>query len=545
MIGLAAGPDDLEVAAEFFELFKTPWEPAVPGRKYSAVLSTGEGIESLDAELFLVYSSTEQTVDREAGISVGPSSGTVDVELGTFTFPIYGRVTRLAATPGQSRLKIRGEAVDCRLRVGDRTIHRVGYDLFGEARYLLTEGQPARYALTPTLELHIELLRRLLTESKSSFVEVLPRPAGYEFICCLTHDVDFYGIRRHKFDRTLAGFVFRASVGSIADLARGRRSLSEAGRNWQALCSLPFVFLGWMPDFWRPFQDYAAIENERQSTFFLIPFAGRSGVAPDGTVNAWRAAPYGVSEIREEVQEAAGRGSELALHGIDAWRDSEAGRGEREALSSVTGRSTDGIRMHWLYFTADSPSRLDAAGFKYDSTWGYNDAVGYRAGTSQVFRLTGSETMMELPLSIMDSALFSSGRMGLDRHEASGLCKGIVDGARRFGGTVVINWHERSLAPERLWGHFYGELLKEIRQGNRAWFATAGEAVEWFRWRRTVQFLEKESADGVRVQVSTPDSNQPGAVIRVHRPGAGAARVDEIAFNGTEPIEVEVPTGAA
>ena len=29
---------------------------------------------------------------------------------------------------------------------------------------------------------------------------------------------------------------------------------------------------------------------------------------------------------------------------------------------------------------------LDEAGFEYDSTVGYNDAVGYRAGTSQVFR---------------------------------------------------------------------------------------------------------------------------------------------------------------
>ena len=61
--------------------------------------------------------------------------------------------------------------------------------------------------MTPTLELHIALLRHLLLQSGVSFVEIPPRPGDYDFICCLTHDVDFFGIRRHKWDRTLAGFV--------------------------------------------------------------------------------------------------------------------------------------------------------------------------------------------------------------------------------------------------------------------------------------------------------------------------------------------------
>ena len=40
MIGVLARPTDLESAHEFFELFKTPWEPAVAGQKYRVVLST-------------------------------------------------------------------------------------------------------------------------------------------------------------------------------------------------------------------------------------------------------------------------------------------------------------------------------------------------------------------------------------------------------------------------------------------------------------------------------------------------------------------------
>lgn len=55
-------------------------------------------------------------------------------------------------------------------------------------------------------------------------------------------------------------------------------------------------------------------------------------------------------------------------------------------------------------------------------------------------------------MSIMDSALFSSGRMGLAPANALQLARQIVEVSRRFGGTLVINWHEQSLAPEHLLG---------------------------------------------------------------------------------------------
>ena len=540
MIGLVVSPTDLEVAEEFFELFKTPWERAVPGRKYRIVLSTDGCIGNLDGEVFLVYSSGEQATDREAVIAVEHVNGPVEIEWGESTFPIYGRVALFEIDTRDGAPKARGKSLEHQHHMGTRVVRRIGYDLFDEIRYLLTEGQPTCHALTPTLELHIALLRHFLIQSKVPFVEIPPRPVGHDFICCLTHDVDFFGIRRHKFDRTLVGFMIRASVGSLADLARGRRSFVEAARNWVALCSLPLVFVEWVPDIWRPFEDYARAENGLRSTFFLIPFKGRSGLAPDGALNATRAAPYGIHDIREEVKQAADRGSELAVHGIDAWRDADAGRAEMRELNSLTGKKTAGVRMHWLYFDADSPRQLEVAGFDYDSTWGYNEVVGYRAGTSQVFRLVGSKMLMELPLSIMDSALFSSGRMGLAREEALQLCRQIVANARCFGGTLVINWHGRSLAPERLWDRCYKELLDEIREGDQAWFATAGEAVDWFRWRRSIKFCQRAPSDLTNVQVWAPRSANPGAVIRVYRPGVLEADVEEAAFDGTIPVEVDV-----
>ena len=540
MIGLVASPADLDVAGELFELFKTPWEPAMPGRKYQIVLSAGGGVEGIDGAVFLIYGSGEQEIDRQVGVVMNHASGPVDVEWEKSIFPIYGQAALFEGDVSSCALKTKGKALDCQHKIEGRAVWRIGYDLFDEIRYLLTKGQPAAYALTPTLECHIALLRYLLVESKTSFVEIPPHPAGHEFICCLTHDVDFFGIRRHWFDRTMAGFLYRASVGSVLDLIRGRRSLVEVLRNWIAFCSLPFVFAGLAPDFWRPFEDYAKVEEGRRSTFFLIPFKGRPGLAPDGTPNSWRASPYGIGEIHEEMKQASGRGSELAVHGIDAWRDADAGREEMRQLNSLTGKKTAGIRMHWLYFSADSPRTVELAGFDYDSTWGYNDAVGYRAGTSQPFRPMVCETLMELPMSIMDSALFSSGRMNLGPQKASQLCSRIVANARRFGGTVVINWHERSLAPERLWGLFYRELVGEIGKGDQAWFAKAGEAVEWFRWRRSIRFHEKSSSDVAIVQVSAPRLSNPGAAIRIHRPGLVGPEAEDLAYDGANAVEIKV-----
>lgn len=540
MIGLVASRVDMDVAGEFFELFKTPWERAVPGKKYRVILTTDGLIEDLNGEVFLVYGSGEQEVDREAGVVGNRVNGPLDIEWGESTFPLYGRAALFDGDTRDRILKARGKCLDSRYCTRGRVVRRIGYDLFDEIRYLLTEGQPAAQALAPTLELHIALLRHLLLESSIPFLEIPPHPEGHDFICCLTHDVDFFGIRRHKFDRTLAGFIYRASVGTLLDLVRGRRSLAEAARNWLAFCSLPFVFVGVVPDFWRPFEDYAKVEDGRRSTFFLVPFKGRPGFALDGSINAWRATPYGIADIEGEVRKASDRGCELAVHGIDAWRDADAGREEMRQLSSLTGKKTAGIRMHWLYFSADSPRTLENAGFDYDSTWGYNEAVGYRAGTSQVFRPVGSETLMELPMSIMDSALFSSGRMNLGREKASQLCRRIVTNARHFGGTLVINWHERSLAPERLWGGAYRELLGEVGKGDRAWFAKAGEAVEWFRWRRSIKFHQNAASDVAHVKVSVPRSSSPGAVIRTHRPGVVGSGVEDVAFDGATAVEIEV-----
>lgn len=542
MIGVAAHPADLDVIQEFFELFKTPWEPAVAGRRYRVLLSTVGDIAGLDAELVLLYSSAEQETDRENGVVVEHRAGPAQIEWEGTRFPIYTRLASFSGRPAGGVLRCGGAAVDYRHGSGERVTWRIGYDLFQEVRHLFSAGQPESHASTPTLDIHIELLRTVLRAAGVSFVEIPARPQGRDFICCLTHDIDFHGIRRHRFDWTLAGFLGRASLGTVIGLLRGRRRLTEALRNWTAVMALPLVHLGLVRDFWQPFESYARADAERRSTFFLVPRRGEPGRAPDGRIRPLRAVPYEMSEIRDEMRELVNRGSEVAVHGINAWRDADCGRAEMQELTSITGQTRAGVRMHWLYFAADSPEHLEAAGFSYDSTWGYNEAIGYRAGTSQVFRLPACQHLLELPLTIMDSAMFYAGNMALSPAEAQRRCQEIVAHARRFGGTVVINWHDRSLAPERLWGRSYKDLLDAIEAGNRAWFATAGDAVDWFRWRRSIRFDVTAGSRCVTVTTTQTHSALPAGTIRVHRPvaAAPAASAEELAFDGQTAVRIRL-----
>ena len=195
--------------------------------------------------------------------------------------------------------------------------------------------------------------------------------------------------------------------------------------------------------------------------------------------------------MHDTVKKLISSGFEIGVHGIDAWHDIELARQELLRINDVTGRSDIGIRSHWLCFDNNSPQILEQAGFSYDSTFGYNDAVGYRAGSSQLFKPIGVKNILELPLHIQDTALFNSKRMNLPETEAEELCRKMIKTASTYGGALTILWHQRSLGPERLLEEFYIKLIAELKARN-VWFATAIQAVNWTIKRRAVTFEKAE-----------------------------------------------------
>jgi hypothetical protein len=176
--------------------------------------------------------------------------------------------------------------------------------------------------------------------------------------------------------------------------------------------------------------------------------------------------------------------------------------------------------MHWLYSDQRSAGVLEEADFSYDSTVGYNETVGYRAGTGQVFKPLSASRLLELPLHVMDTALFYPDYLDLTEQEASACLATFLNNGVYYGGALTINWHDRSIAPERLWDSFYVRLLDQLtRKG--ALFCTASQAVAWFQLRRSAVF-EKPAVEGeVRVKLPVErDEVLPGLRLRFHPPKA-------------------------
>jgi hypothetical protein len=543
VIRVACASSERRAAEEFFQLFKVPWRfydasDVSPG-DVLLITNPVAGLDLAPFSLALVFSSARVALDGEFEVDESkPTPGPQP--------PLYGEVLRDVsrsaepAAPGLHQSSSRRGMVAAG-SVGATRIVRCGYDLFAEVSILLGPGQPAEKAATPTLDLHVELVRRSIVDSGIPVVEIPPLRGRHPFAICLTHDIDFFGIRRHLFDRTFFGFVWRASVGTLWDAIHRRASLRRLARNWLAVASLPLVFLRVLRDPWMPFDSYLAADPA-PATYFLIPFRGRPGEKlADRPSQDRRAVKYDVTELGDMLDQLRRSDCEVAVHGIDAWHSERSGRAELARISACTGELRAGIRMHWLYFD-DSYGILDSAGFDYDATCGFNDAVGFKAGTSQVFMPLESNRLLELPLHVQDTSLFLSARMRLPDDEAWMRVAEVLAATARNGGVVTLSWHDRSLSPERLWDDFYRRVIDDAKRDN-AWFATAQQIVDWFRLRRSIRFDSVDySGDVMAVSLSgSSDVAEAGFVTRVHVRTADGYQVLDTPWHGERTVEIHVP----
>lgn len=555
MIGLILKDSQMEAAREFFELFKTPWELYHEDGIYDVVVTTGGGESIPNARLVIIYGSEAKGFDSNEGLKGGSRQSGLVLKHEDSEIPIYGHVLPFSPSHRHPRIlsKDGQKIVAVEIQKDDVTVIRAGYDLFEEISFLLIHGQPPRNAPIPTLELHISLLRDWILNSGVPLAEVLAAPASYSFFVCLTHDVDFVRIGDHRLDHTMWGFVYRALLGSPVDAFKGFTSWRKVLKNFKSLLLLPFIYLGLKKDFWLQFDNYLELEGEARSTFFIIPFKDRPGYNVESETSHRRAAKYDVTDIEDYLSRLINHGDEIGVHGIDTWHDEDLGRLEYRKISTLTGKNELGNRVHWLCFREDTPRKLEKAGFTYDSTFGYNEAIGFRGGTSRPFRPLGSKKILEIPLNIQDNALMRLNGRPVPKEGAIASCRKIFESAEKFGGVVTVLWHLRSLAPERFWDKDYVALLEECRR-RRACFGTGRDICKWFLKRRSIRFervrFEKKkvflklSCDG--------DDAEPPFVLRIHnqkrsRPGNSEGLKGaflDIPFSGSFQNEIGIPEPA-
>lgn len=378
-------------------------------------------------------------------------------------------------------------------------------DILKKIADTLNEGLP--HNRRPICEEYLDVLRQQIKRF-SPLIEIPPVPWGYTYSLALTHDVDITSVR----ERSLPSVLY-ATYNCFL-----QRRFIEGAR-------IVLAKFGLAKDPWDLFEAWRTLEEQLRvkSTFYFLPRNGHAGIRSPKI----RAGHYSIDDIL--VEEFAASGWEVGVHGIDNWVDRASAASERRSLSK-DARVKVGTRVHWLHFDEGTWQILDDAGYDYDSTFGYNEDVGFRAGTLQVYQPRGVQRLLELPLHIQDVSLFGRhcwltteegckrvGCLSLDEDEASRTCNEILDQALRYGGAVTVLWHSDCLAAPRDWGDVYTSIINRAT-ADGAWITRAIDIVDWFRMRRNARLDYSKTEDGFKITVAglEPAKSLPPLRIRVH-----------------------------
>ncbi len=284
-------------------------------------------------------------------------------------------------------------------------------------------------------------------------------PKNKKFAVCLTHDIDilYFTRRRLLYESSLA---FRQKK----PLRAARIVLNRMQKKFNPL--------------WN-FKKIISLEKkyEASSTFFFLALEKK-----EEDFN------FDIRNLKDEFRDIIQAGHEVGLHaGHEASTDIRKMKQQKSRIEEIINMPVSGCRNHFLRFQIPGTwELLSQAGFKYDSTFGYADCVGFRNGMCHPFKpyhlITGNFIdILEIPLIIMDDTFLSY--MHFDYKAALKMSKDLIDKVAELKGTITILWHNSNMLDKQL--QLYEELLSYCQE-REAWM-TSGENIR--DWWEKHQFL--------------------------------------------------------
>lgn len=311
---------------------------------------------------------------------------------------------------------------------------------------------------SPALNEHI------LEDCRKKGMEISPFPNGSGFAACLTHDVDLM-----------------QSVPSVMSKKKIRKHLSNIKHGIK-----PVDYYEWLK-----------MEGSYgyRSTFFVLPEKVINRHPYDGDykysdVTLFNGRKCTVSGMLKEM---SAQGWETGVHGSYLSFDNhEELLFAKQQLESATGSEAVSVRQHFLHFNIGvTPRHQQKAGFKFDSTFGFNRSVGFRNGAGfpvQYYDYENNKNMslLSVPLTVQDVALFRGDCLSLDIPSGVKLCKSIIDSVKKNKGAITFLWHFHVLSNAREcegWMDAYREILDYL-SANKAWVCTVAQLGEYWNSRR-------------------------------------------------------------
>jgi hypothetical protein len=200
--------------------------------------------------------------------------------------------------------------------------------------------------------------------------------------------------------------------------------------------------------------------------------------------------------FRELYRELQADGFEIGLHAsYNACQAQWRFYWERLKLGWATGRLPIGVRHH--YWRLDAPSERtlamhQAAGFRYDSSLAFNDAMAFRRSTASPFFpwSRGRQRpirVLQLPVFCMDGNLFQRPSTTTDALQQITARTQII---KEAGGLGVVDWHSDTAHPDHpkyaQWGKCYFDYLNYLARDDGAWGTSLETIADWLTRRLRV-----------------------------------------------------------
>lgn len=133
-------------------------------------------------------------------------------------------------------------------------------------------------------------------------------------------------------------------------------------------------------------------------------------------------------------------------------------------LRRVIGGVPIGGRQHYLRWSPSTWKAWEDAGLAYDSTVGFADAMGFRAGTCipyrpWLFEENRESRILEIPLVVMDCTPVRY--MMLNDHETLSAVRALIERCKAVGGVFTLLWHNASVI-ERPYAALYPQILEML-----------------------------------------------------------------------------------
>jgi len=276
---------------------------------------------------------------------------------------------------------------------------------------------------------------------------------GHRFAVGLSHDID-----RLK-GKSIARYIYWGLKGLISI----RRNKNEAKNYFNQI--IRWIKLAEDP-YWNLYDILKFNEqNGISSTFFFLSL--RNFIA-DGE----RRYRINNRNIAQAIKELDQKNNEIGMHALNHSIDHiDRLKREKERLENAVGKEVLGIRNHYLKFHFPDTWKIDQQlGLKYDSTLGWQDNVGFRAGTCWPFFgydavADNSINVLEIPLVIMDGVLDHILSADLNCNAIVDKTLTIIDKVENYGGAVAVLWHNDYLNQLEHPEHWkaYKEIINHLK----------------------------------------------------------------------------------